>query len=272
MNPTRAYAGGRTEAQFEQTLNVTGPVTLDVSTKCGSIRIRCGADGSVAVRGFLRAHPSLFSWSHPEEQVQRLAANPPVRQDGNSIQIGDVADRWLLRRVTFLVDVTVPSETRVRAFGDSAGIRVEAIEGPVDCETDSGEIQIAQVRSQVSAWSDSGAICIREAAGSIDARTDSGKIEALEIGGDIDVHTDSGAIRISQTAAAPVYARSDSGPISVKLAESGGYTVGVRTDSGRIEIPELSRARSSGHEMEGSIRGGGPAVYLETDSGDIEVI
>lgn len=272
MNPTRALAGGRAEAQFEQTLKVTGPVTLDVSTKCGSIRIRRGPDGCVSIRGVLRAHPSLFSWSHPEEQVRHLAANPPIRQDGNSIQIGDVADRWLLRRVSFLVDVTVPAETRVRAFGDSAGLRVEGINGPVDCETDSGEIQIGQVNSQVSAWSDSGAIYIRQAAGSIDARTDSGKIEALEIGGDINVHTDSGAIRISQTAAAPVYARSDSGRIGVKLAESGGYTLGVRTDCGRIEIPVMARARSSGRELEGTIRGGGPAVYLETDSGDIEVV
>ncbi len=272
MNPTLAFAGRRAEAQFERTLSVTGPVTLDVSTKSGVIRIRRGPDGCVAIRGVLRAHPALFSWSHPEEQVQHLASNPPVRQDGNTIQIGDVADRWLLRRVHFLVEITAPADTRVRAFGDSAGLRVEGINGPVDCETDSGEIQIAGVHAEVSAWSDSGEIYLRQVAGPVDVRTDSGKIDALEIGGDIDAHTDSGSIRVSQTAAAPVYARSDSGRISVKLAESGGYTIGVRTDCGRIEIPEITRARSSGREMEGAIRGGGAAVYLETDSGDIEVV
>jgi hypothetical protein len=272
MNATLDLGAGRAEAQFEQTLTVTGPVTLDVSTKFGGIRIRRGENGSVAIRGVLRAHPSIFSWNHPEDQVRHLAANPPVRQDGNAIQIGDVADRWLLRRVHLLVEITAPAETAVRAFGDSAGLRVEGINGPVDCETDSGEIQIANANSQVSAWSDSGSIHIRQVAGSIEARTDSGKIEALEIGGEIDAHTDSGSIRLSQTIAAPVYAQSDSGAISVKLADAGGYTIGVRTDNGRVEIPGITRARSSGRDLEGVIRGGGSAVYLETDSGDIEVV
>jgi hypothetical protein len=272
MNPALDSVARRAEAQFERTLPVTGPVTLDVSTKSGAIRVRSGPEGSVTVRGVLRAHPSLFSWTHPEDQVQHLGLNPPILQDGNTIRIGDVADRWLLRRVHFVVEITTPPATKVRAFGDSAALHVEGVNGPVDCETDAGEIQIANIRSQVSAWTDSGAIYIRQVEGSVDARTDSGRIEALEIGGEVDAHTDSGSIRVSQATAAPVYAISDSGWISVKLASDGGYTIGVRTDNGRIELPEMNKARSSGHEMEGMIRGGGSAVYLETDSGAIDVI
>ena len=272
MNAMLDLGAGRAEAQFERTLSVTGPVTLDVSTRFGGIRIRRGPAGSVIIRGVLRAHPSIFSWNHPERQVRELASNPPIRQDGNTIQVGDVADRWLLRRVHLLVEITAPAKTTVRAFGDAAGLRVEGINGPVDCETDSGEIQITSVNSQVSAWTDSGAILIRQVAGSVDARTDSGKIEALDIGGELDAHTDSGSIRLSQTVAAPVYAQSDSGAISLRLADTGGYTIGVRTECGRMEIPGMTKARSSGRELEGVIRGGGSAVYLETESGDIEVV
>ena len=261
----------RAEAQFECKLNVTGPVTLDVSVRSGVVRVRRGEDGSVTIRGVVRAHASIFSWSHPEERVLQLAAQPPVRQTGNTIEIGDVADRWLLRRVHLLVDITTPSETRLRALGDSADLRVEGVHGPVDCETDSGEIQITGIQSQVSASSDSGAIRICEVSGSIDTRSDSGDIEALQIGGGIDAHTDSGNIRLSQTSVAPVYAHSDSGRISMKLADCGGYTIRVSTDSGRVEVPEMSQARSSGREMGGVIRGGGSVVAIETDSGDIEI-
>jgi len=272
MNPAVGFRQERGEAQFERKLRVTGAVTLNVSTRSGVVRVRRGEDGSVEIRGVLRPRESIFSWSHPEEQVHHLAANPPVQQIGNSIQIGDVADRWLLRRVHLLVDIIAPAGTRVRALGDSADLRVEGIEGPVDCETDSGEIQIAGIHADVSASSDSGAIHIRDVTGSVDARSDSGEIEAFEIGGGIDAHTDSGNIRLSQTMARPVYAQSDSGRISMKLAELGGYTIRVRTDQGRIEIPGLTGARSSGHEMGGEVRGGGSVVAMETDSGDIEIV
>ena len=272
MNPAVGFGRERAEAHFEKKLSVTGPVTLNVSMRSGVVRVRPSDDGSVTIRGVFRAQASIFSWSHPEEQVQHLAANPPIEQTGNTIQIGDVSDRWLLRRVQLRVDILAPAETRVRALGDSADLRVEGINGPVDCETDSGEIQITGIYSEVSATSDSGAIHIREVEGSIDARTDSGEIEALQIGGGIDAHTDSGSIRLSQTIVAPVYAHSDSGRISVRLADNGGYTIRVRTDHGRVEVPEMTQARSSGPEMGGLIRGGGSVVAIETDSGDIEIV
>jgi len=83
MNPTVGFGRDRAEARFERTLVVTGPVTLDVSAKSGLIRIQRGSAGSVVIRGLVRAEASFFSWSHPEEQVERLALNPPVKQDGN---------------------------------------------------------------------------------------------------------------------------------------------------------------------------------------------
>ena len=259
------------EAQFERNLNVTGPVTLDVSLRAGRLRVRRGEDGVVAIRGVFRARPSILSWSNPEELVQRLASNPPVEQDGNRIGIGDVFGQWVLRRAYFLLEVTAPADTRIRAVVDSADLRIEGINGPVDCETESGEIQIASIQSEVSAATDAGSIHTRDVAGSIDVRTDSGGIEALQIGKGIDATTDSGTIRLSQTSAAPVYARSDSGGVSLKVAEGAGYTVRLRTDSGRIETPEMMRTGSSRDEIEGVIRGGGSLVKIETDSGDIEI-
>jgi DUF4097 and DUF4098 domain-containing protein YvlB len=323
MNPRE---GERSDAQLERKLNVTGAVTLDVSVRSGRVRIRGGEEGVVTIRGVLRAQASIFSWiHHHDSDVGWLAANPPVRQEGNSIQIGDGWDRWLLRRIHFTVDITTPADTRVRVLGDSADLRVESIHGPVDCETDSGEIQIASIHSTVSASSDSGAIYVREVEGSVDTRTDSGGIEALRIGGGIeartdsgeieiantrstvsacsdsgaihlrdiegsvdlrtdsgeiealhiaggiDAHTDSGRIRLSQTRARPVYANSDSGCVRMKLAEDGGYSIRVRTDDGRIEIPEMTQARSSSHEVAGAVRGGGSVGAIETDSGDVEI-
>ena len=66
-----------------------------MSAGAGMVRIRRGEDGTVTIRGVVRAHASIFSWRRLADQVQQLASNPPAQQSGNLIQIGDLADRWL---------------------------------------------------------------------------------------------------------------------------------------------------------------------------------
>ena len=264
------------EGAFERTLTVTGPVTIDVGTNAGVIRVLNGEAGCVRIRGVLRPRASLFLGAFlggtPSERIRRIEADPPIAQDGNAIGVGDVTDRWLLRGINLLLEITTPADTTVRALADSGDIRIEGIDGPVECETDSGSIQVCWIGSEVRASSDSGAIEVQGVKGAVDLRADSGHIEALEIEGTIDAKTDSGDIRLSQTIVKPICAQTDSGRIRVRLAAEGGYSVRARTDNGRVELPVLTRQRLSRHEFEGDVRGGGSVVDLETDSGDIEVV
>jgi hypothetical protein len=268
MNPTRE----RMEGNFERTLTVTGPVSLDVSANSGSIRVLKGDAGSVRIRGVVRARSTFFIWGDLSGRMRRIESDPPIEQDGNAIGVGDITDRWLLRGIKLLLEIVTPADTEVRALADSGDIRVEGIDGPVECETDSGQIEISSIGSDVRATSDSGAIHIQGVKGAVDARADSGRIVALEVAGTIDATTDSGAIELSQTIVAPVCAKSDSGQIRVRLADAGGYSIRARTDSGEIELPQMTRQRLSRHELEGDVRGGGSAVDLVTDSGGIEVV
>lgn len=251
---------------------MTGPVRIEASTKSGMIRVKRGDDGVVIVRGAVRARGPAFLWGAPEQEVQRLVANPPVIQNGNSITVGDAADRWLLRRVDLMVEIIAPAATALRALSDSGDLRVRGINGPVECETDSGEIEIASVGADVRATSDSGVISIYLVAGAVEATSDSGAIEALEIGGRIEARTDSGEIQIWQTAQAPVYAASDSGSVTVKLAPTGGYSVRISTDDGRVTAPDMACTLQAHHRIEGLIRGGGSVVDVTTDSGNIEIV
>jgi len=257
---------------FERKLSVTGPVVLDVGTYSGVIRVGVGAAGSVLVRGTLRPRRSLFGWGSVEDRIRRLEAEPPIEQDGNTIRIGDLADKRLLRGLTLVLEIVVPRETEVRALADAADIRVEGIIGPVDCEADSGQIEIVNIESRVRVATDSGGIHIRQIKGSVHARTDSADIEALEIAGEIEASTDSSDIQLSQTTPAPIRARSDSGSIGLRLVDGAGYNLRVRTDGGRIAIPDMTwQERSSPCEAVGQIRGGGPTINLESNSGGIDV-
>jgi hypothetical protein len=259
------------DGTFEKTLTVTGRVSLDVSANCGIIRVTRGEAGTVQVRGVLRGRPSFFGWGSLSERMRKIEANPPVAQDGNAIGVGDITDRWLLRGINMLLEITTPADTEIRALADSGDIRIDGVDGPIECETDSGQIEVSSIKSDVRAKSDSGGIHIQNVKGSVDTRTDSGHIEALDIEGTIDANTDSGSVRLSQTKVAPVCARTDSGRIRVKLADGGGYTVRAKTDSGRLDMPTMTSQRVTRHLFEGDVRDGGSVVDLETDSGDIEV-
>jgi len=265
-------SGEPVEGSFERVCNVDGPVRLDVSVDSGFVRVKAGDANTVRVRGILRARRWLFDWGNVEERIRQIEANPPVEQHGNTIRVGDVADRWLLRGIGLFLEIAAPAHTMVRALGDSGDIRVEGIQGPVDCETDSGEIEVTGIGSDVSVSTDSGAIRIRRVKGRVRATTDHGEINALETAGPIEASTDHGEMKLSQTAAAPIHAESDHGTISVKLAPDAGYNVSVRTDHGTITVPDMEwRERPTNQEATGTIRGGGPAVDLETDHGDIDI-
>ena len=126
------------EGAFERTLTVTGPVTPDVSANSGVIRVLRGEAGSVRIRGVVRARSSFFLWGDLSGRMRRIEANPPIAQDGNAIGVGDVTDRWLLRGINLLLEITTPADSEVRALADAGDIRIEGIDGPVECETDSG--------------------------------------------------------------------------------------------------------------------------------------
>lgn len=265
MNPTQL------ETRFDRSLTVTGRVKLEVETDSGTVRVSPGETGAVRIRGIVRAGKSLFGLGDPESRLQEIEENPPIEQRGNEIRVGHVSGGWLTGGLKLLLDITVPQDTSVRAKGDSGGIRIEGVQGTVICVTDSGYIEVVGVGADVRAEADSGRIEIRQVTGEVHAEVDSGDILALEITGPIEAKADSGEIRLSQTIPARVRAKADSGRIKLKLAPGAGYTLRARSDSGHIQVPEMSRTTSSDHELYGDVRGGGPSVDLEVDSGDIDV-
>lgn len=262
----------QTERTFDRNLTVSGAVNLDVVTDAGGIVVTRGSSGTVHVHGVLKASNSFFGGDNATEHIRRLAENPPVQQTGNSVRVGQVTDRSLLRGVSMRLEITVPAETEVRARADSGGIQVEGVHGPVDCKTDSGGIRISGIGSGVRAEADSGGIHIHHVKGMVHAHADSGGIEALDIAGSIEAETDSGGIQLSQTTAAPVKARAASGGAHLRLARSGGYDIRAETESGRLVVPEMNaKGPVTKHHAEGRIRGGGAMVDIKVDSGGVEI-
>src|SRR5579863_9627170 len=74
------------QGTFDRTLQVTGPVDLEVLTHSGDVRVRAGSSGTVQIHG------KIFVGDHwlmggREGDVRAIAQNPPIRQEGNAIHI-----------------------------------------------------------------------------------------------------------------------------------------------------------------------------------------
>ena len=263
--------GQHTDGSFERTLNVTGFADLELTTDAGGIDVVPGPPGTVRIRGILKAENNWFGRGDVESRIRELEAHPPIVQNGNSVRV-EVRDRSLLRGISMRLQVETPPDSRLRARADSGGVDVRGIRGPVECHTDSGGIHASEIDGEVRATADSGGIHIRRVNGPVYAHADSGGIEAVEISGSVDAEVDSGGVRVSQTAPAPIKARSDSGGADITLARTGGYDIQAHAGSGRITARDVTvSGRISPHEVNGKLRGGGALVDVRTDSGHIDI-
>lgn len=293
---------------FDRTLQVSGPVDLDVTSGSGNIKVHSGGN-SVHVYARIRARGSTFGMSG-SEKIKKLEANPPIEQQGNTIHIGKIDDRELRRNVSIDYDVTVPPQTKVTSQTGSGDQEIDGLQLAVNAQTGSGNVTVGDIGAAVHAKSGSGNLKIDGVKGSLDAETGSGNIRASAVAGAVIVETGSGTIEVEQVAAGDVRAEAGSGNVRLRgiqgglKAQTGSGDITVNGDptgdwrvgagSGNIDLKVPSKASfnidaetSSGslkvnhqittqgtfsrNHVQGKVGNGGVLVELHTGSGDIHV-
>ncbi len=284
-----AAAQGR--GSFERTLKVTGPVDLSVYAGSGRIQVEPGAAGSVHVAAQIRAGNEWFSTGDVEARIRKIEQNPPVEQQGNTIRIGQFADKDLARNISISYDITVPADTKVMARNGSGGILIGALKGAVDASTGSGGIEVRTAAS-LEAHTGSGSIRADAIAGPLAAHSGSGGITVTQTGtGEVSVSAGSGSIRVNGVNG-PAHISTGSGHIDVEGRPTGPWSVSAASGSVEMTLPQDAAfdvdARSSSgsvssahpvtmvgtierHRLAGKVRGGGPVVKVSTASGSIHI-
>ena len=229
--PLHAAATGH----FERTLQVSGPVDLEVSSGSGEITVRTGASNSVSVSAKIHASSGswLFGSGNLEENIHKIEQNPPIEQQGNTIRIGRIEDSELTRHISIDYDVTVPAQTKLNAHTGSGEISVNGVQLPLTARTGSGSVTAENIGAEARLNSGSGGITVHGVKGSMHAETGSGSIRGDGVAGEIVATTGSGSVDLEQTA--PGDARVETGSGSVKLR---GLKGGLRasTGSGGIHV------------------------------------
>jgi Putative adhesin len=297
------------EGSFQRTLQVNGPVNLEISTGSGSIQVRAASRHEVSVTGHIKATASWFGTSD-EEKVKKLEANPPIQQSGNDIRIGHIDDPELRRNLAISYEVTVPAETELRSHSGSGNQIVEGIRGPLDVDTGSGGIHTSEIGDRVHAGTGSGNIVLERVKGNVRAKTGSGTIRALAIAGGFEGDTGSGDITLEQTASGAVRAstgsggmdlrgihgsldakagsgtiqaegsptgawvlHSGSGSVRLRLPSDAAFDLDAHTSSGSISVnhPVTVQGTMGRKDIRGKVGGGGVPVEVETGSGNIDI-
>jgi DUF4097 and DUF4098 domain-containing protein YvlB len=307
MSAMPAFANA--EGSFQRTLQVSGPVNLDVSTGSGSIQVRTGTGNQVQVTG----HIKVTDWfgTSADAKVKAIEANPPVQQSGNDIRIGRIEDPELRRNVSISYDIVVPPNTQLTSHTGSGSQTIDGIQGVLEVGAGSGSLKISNIGNTVRADTGSGSIEIDHVKGNVRAKTGSGSINARDVAGGFEGDTGSGHITLEQTAPGAVRAdtgsggldlrgvkgsldaKAGSGNIHAEGAPSGSWT--VHTGSGGVELRlpsdasfDINAHTSSGSislnhpvtvqgtigrkEVHGKVRGGGVPVEVETGSGSIAIL
>lgn len=301
-------AAAAAEGSFQRTLQVTGPVHMDLTTGSGNVQVRIGNSSQVQVTGRIKA----TDWfeGNVEAKIRRLEANPPIQQSGNAIRIGHIDDPELRHNISISYEVIVPAETELRVESGSGNQRVEGIRGPLEVSAGSGDLKISEIGDRVHAETGSGDIEIDRVKGNVHAKTGSGSIRADEIAGAFEADTGSGHISLQQTAPGSVRVdtgsggmelrgvrgslnakagsgtieaegsptgawnlHTGSGAVQLKIPSDASFDLAAHTSSGSISVeqPHTVQGSIGRKEIRGRVGGGGVPVEVETGSGDIQI-
>ncbi len=305
--PRPAHAQART---FDKAFAVSGDAVLDATSDSGDIVVRTGSSGTIQVRGRVEVRRGWGVPSNAAELARKVAAQPPLTQDGNTVRLSRIEDETTRKAVSISYDVTVPARTAVSARSGSGDVTVDGAQLAVSARTGSGDITVRNAGADADLRTGSGSIHVDGVAGMARVGTGSGSVRATAIGaglhastgsGDIDAtltgkgdvqtstgsgsinlsgvvggvsaSTGSGDVRVSGSPTGNWKLSAASGSLDVRVPGEQGFTLDARTSSGslNVDVPLTTQGRLDRRRVQGAVRGGGPTLELSTASGSISV-
>ena len=288
---TLVFASNTPQGTFDKTLQVSGPVDLEVLTHSGDVTVRAGGSGSVQIHGRIYVGNHWLTGDR-QNDVHAIEQNPPIRQEGNSVHI----DYVNAHNISVDYEITVPTDTTVRTRSGSGDQAIEGTHGNVDVQTGSGDVKLTNLTGEIRLQTGSGDVRARQISGAVYGGTGSGNVEIEETGqGDIDLRTGSGGINAhgiqggfrGETGSGNVTAegtqngpweiRTGSGNVHVTLPGNAAFDADLSTSSGSvdvgmpIEMTVQGRVEEAHKSIQGKVHGGGPVLRVRTGSGNIHI-
>lgn len=278
------------EPEFQRSLTVNGNLTFNVCTTSGSIHVS-GVDGN-KVQISATLHKSSWHTMGNSGDMKAIAANPPIRQTGNAIQVGDADTCGGAKTHNIDIDyeILVPKNSTVEAVTGPGNVHVENIGGFVHAAAGSGNIIASNIGPDSKLATRAGTIDIQGAHGALMAitgtgnlsirdsdvsearlHTSSGNITTTNLHGGMRVNSGTGNLIIGGLPTADWKLETGSGAIQIHVDANAKFTLDAETGSGTIDsnLPSPLSGHITNGVLKGPVNGGGPTVQLYTGSGNI---
>jgi beta-lactamase regulating signal transducer with metallopeptidase domain len=259
--------GGR-EATFDRNLTFSDKPVLSVATGSGNITLTRGSGGQIHVHGIVKADHDANA-----AQVQQIAANPPITQEGGTIHIGGHQENQeAFKHISISYEIEAPADTELNAMTGSGDINDTGVGYDSKLMTGSGNIMATGLKGDFKTQTGSGNIAIDDAdASDARAQTGSGNIDLKGVHGALDAQTGSGTIKAAGTPSSPWKIQAGSGTIELTTGNAP-MNLDATTGSGKISsnLP-VSQTSTEHNHLRGQLNGGGPEVHIQTGSGDIRI-
>lgn len=259
-------------ADFERTLSANSQLDLYVATGSGRIHIYPGSDSEVHIKAHV--HAGWNSSGDTDGRITRISQNPPIKQSGNAIHIGDVpeSERSLYNNISIEYEISAPKSAALNLRSGSGDVEIDNMGRFLKASTGSGSIRAHGIAGAATLQTGSGDIELQEkGTGEVIASTGSGSIRINGLAGALTARTGSGDIEANGALTGPSKLQSGSGSIRAHLGPDAHLNVSAATGSGSIRVAGNSPASSERHHFVTSIGGGGPSLEAHTGSGDIEI-
>jgi DUF4097 and DUF4098 domain-containing protein YvlB len=296
------YASG----SFDRSLDVSGPIRLELSNVSGDVSVVGSADGKIRVHGDVRV--SGFGFGNPQKRLDDLVSTPPIELKGDTLRIGKETTR--LRNVSISYAIEVPRDTEVNSASVSGSQLVRNVRGPVqassvsgtvrgqdigrelrlsstsgtvtaeNCGDDvratsvSGSVTVLNAKGDVLAHSVSGNVEVKNPGGRVDANSSSGSVEVRDANGDVKAHATSGRVTVQGNPSGNSYweLKTVSGSVDIGVPSSASFHLSAGAVSGQIraQVPIMIEEQGK-HSLRAHMGDGGGRVEIHTISGSIEV-
>jgi len=250
------------------------PITATVEISAGSVHLVASerADTVVEVR------PRDESCSHDVKAAEQVR----VEFTNGALLVSGRRGFSFPRRGAVVVDIGLPSGSRLDAAAASAHITAEGAYADCKFASASGNVEVGSVLGNLKADSASGGVTARDVTGSASVSTASGDAVIGSLDGDMKFRAASGSLAVTLLRG-QLSTQTASGDVNVAHAVSGGVSARSANCAVVVGIAEGTAANLDVHTRSGEVRNSltqsdGPAagdetliVHAHTASGDIVV-
>jgi len=257
-------SGNEKEYSFVQQYKVSEPLSLDLSTSGGNIRV-ASAPGNTAEVAFIVARRGQVMDISLEEL--RKLADLEIEATPSSIKIHVIKVHERNISIGFSVKTPVKSSASLRTSGGN--IAVAGLNGTQLVRTSGGNLHLESLTGSADAKTSGGNIHISESKADFQAYTSGGNISLNNIEGHLEVATSGGNIK-AENISKGLMAKTSGGSINLTNVQNN---VEVGTSGGSINLNEVSgsvKANTSGGNIKANILKLSGNLDLRTSGGSIQ--